>query len=69
MTKTICDKCGREFREYEWHPIKNPCQYPTYLITVVEDISSPARKVDLCPGCRQRFDNWLHNKGDVTPEE
>ena len=65
MTKTICDKCGREFREFPWQQMT----FPSYLITVIEDAASQARKVDLCSDCLQRFDDWLHNKGDVTPEE
>lgn len=65
MTKTICDKCGREFHEYGWQQLK----FPSYMITVIEDVSSQARKVDLCYDCRQRFDDWLHNKEDAPPKE
>lgn len=65
MTKTICDKCGSEFREFPWQQMT----FPSYLITAIEDAVSQARKVDLCPNCRQRFDDWLHNKEDATPKE
>lgn len=65
MTKTICDKCGREFHEYGWQALT----FPSYIITVIEDMSSQARKVDLCDGCRQKFDDWLHNKEGTTSKE
>lgn len=65
MTKTICDKCGGEFREYEWQPVK----FPSYKITAIENAVSPVRKIDLCYDCQQRFDDWLHNKEDATPGE
>ena len=57
MTKTTCDRCGKEIRI---DPLVN-VRFPQYAITVCPVIGY-TKRVDLCSDCQDDLTVWL--KGD-----
>lgn len=71
MIQATCYKCHKTFTEDLHHKLivpagtltlKNPKGKLVGKEVVVDEI-------DLCPECREKLWDWLHNKEDATPEE
>lgn len=65
VTIVVCDRCGKEMRESEIEESKLD------LTLKYDDPDGPWRpfkkrsSVELCPGCREAFADWLGGRGET----
>lgn len=55
MTKIVCDKCGKEFRNNPFLPVKFPAIEIYYRISLIE----PLKELDLCDNCKKQVREFI----------
>lgn len=60
MMLVVCDKCGKEIRQFDWSPVR----FPYIKIEKVYDMTM-SLTYNLCCDCQEKFEKWLKNKDDI----
>lgn len=62
-----CDRCGKLYEHYKKDKEGNDCYNALYPVCFDEAKNHHVRwnSKDLCPECRDSFDEWLHLPGII----
>lgn len=55
MTKIVCDRCGEEFRDNPFLPVK----FPTIEIYYRTSLIEPLKELDLCDNCKKQVREFI----------
>lgn len=57
MILEVCNKCGKEIKQFDWSPVR----FPYFKIEKIYDMTMGIT-YNLCQDCQEKFEKWLENK-------